>query len=72
MGGRKMQETLRQLREAWKQTDQGGLPNHALWKRFDTACNEAYKVVQAWLDQVRQESAAHRGQRLALIEEVKS
>jgi len=30
MGGRKMQEALRQLREAWKQTDQGGLPNHAL------------------------------------------
>ena len=24
MGGRKMQEALRQLREAWKQTDQGG------------------------------------------------
>ena len=72
LGGRKMQEALRQLREAWKQTDQGGLPNHALWKRFDTACNEAYKVVQAWLDQVRQESAAHRGQRLALIEEVKA
>ena len=53
MGGRKMQESLRQLREQWKQTDQGGMPNHALWKRFDAACNEAYKVVQEWLDKLK-------------------
>ncbi len=72
MGGRKMQENLRQLREGWKQTDQGGLPNHGLWKRFDAACNEAYKNVQAWLDQIKQESAAHRAQRMALMEEVKA
>ncbi len=72
MGGRKMQEALRQLREAWKQTDQGGLPNHALWKKFDAACNEAYKSVQAWLDQVKQESAAQKSLRLQLIEEVKA
>jgi len=72
MGGRKMQEALRQLREAWKQTDQGGLPNHALWKKFDAACNEAYKSVQAWLDQVKQESAAQKSLRLELIEEVKA
>ena len=72
LGGRKMQEALRQLREAWKQTDQGGLPNHALWKKFDAACNEAYKTVQAWLDQVKQESAAQKSLRLQLIEEVKA
>jgi ATP-dependent RNA helicase SUPV3L1/SUV3 len=72
MGGRKMQENLRQLRESWKQTDQGGLPNHGLWKRFDAACNEAYKTVQTWLDQIKQESAAHRAQRVALMEEVKA
>ncbi|MGV0960518.1 MAG: DUF349 domain-containing protein [Limnohabitans sp.] len=72
MGGRKMQENLRQLRESWKLTDQGGLPNHTLWKRFDAACNEAYKAVQAWLDQIKQESAAHRAQRVALMEEVKA
>lgn len=72
MGGRKMQENLRQFRDSWKQTDQGGLPNHALWKRFDAACNEAYKTVQAWLDQIKQESAAHRAQRVALMEEVKA
>jgi len=71
MGGRKMQEALRQLREDWKQADQGGLPNHALWKRFDAACNNAYKVVQAWLDKIKHEAAEHRAQRLALIEEVK-
>ena len=72
MGGRKMQETLRSLREQWKQTDQGGAPNHAMWKRFDEACNEAHKVVEAWLDKVRAESAEHKAQRLALIEEVKA
>lgn len=71
-GGRKVQETLRQLREQWKQVDQGGVPNHALWKRFDEACNEAHKVVEAWLEKVRAESAEHRQQRLALIEEVKA
>ena len=70
-GGRKMQEQLRALREQWKQTDQGGAPNHAMWKRFDDACNEAHKVVEAWLDKVKAEAAEHRAQRLALIEEVK-
>ena len=72
LGGRKMQEALHQLREAWKQTDQGGLPNHALWKKFDAACTEAYKTVQAWLGQRKQESAAQKSQRLQLIEEVKA
>jgi len=71
-GGRKMQEQLRALREQWKQTDQGGAPNHALWKRFDDACNEAHKVVEAWLDKVKAEAAEHKTQRLALIEEVKA
>lgn len=70
IGGRKMQETLRSLREQWKQTDQGGVPNHAMWRRFDEACNEAHKVVEAWLDKVRAESAEHKAQRLALIAEV--
>jgi hypothetical protein len=70
IGGRKMQETLRSLREQWKQTDQGGAPNHSMWKRFDEACNDAHKVVEAWLDKVRAESAEHKAQRLALIEEV--
>ena len=70
MGGRKVQESLRTLREQWKQTDQGGVPNHALWKRFDEACNEAHKVVEAWLDKVKAETAAHKAQRLELIAEV--
>jgi ATP-dependent RNA helicase SUPV3L1/SUV3 len=70
IGGRKMQELLRNLRDQWKQTDQGGAPNHAMWKRFDEACNEAHKVVEAWLDKVRAESAEHKAQRLALLEEV--
>lgn len=70
-GGRKMQEMLRSLRDQWKQVDQGGPPNHALWKRFDEACNEAYKVVQEWLDKVKGEAAENRAARLALIQEVK-
>ena len=68
--GRKLQDTLRQLREAWKQTDQGGQPNHALWKKFDQACNRAYPFVQAWLEKAKAESQAHREQRLALLAEV--
>jgi predicted secreted protein len=72
LGGRKVQEALRSLREQWKQTDQGGVPNHAMWKRFDEACNEAHKVVEVWLEKVKAESAEHRAQRLALIEEVRA
>jgi ATP-dependent RNA helicase SUPV3L1/SUV3 len=71
LGGRKLQEALRQLRAQWKTTDQGGNPNQALWKRFDEACNEAHKVVEAWLAQVRQQGEAHRAARLALIDEVR-
>jgi ATP-dependent RNA helicase SUPV3L1/SUV3 len=72
IGGRKMQETLRSLRDQWKTTDQGGQANHALWKRFDEACTEAHKVVEVWLTQVRQQADAHKAQRLAIIEELKA
>jgi ATP-dependent RNA helicase SUPV3L1/SUV3 len=72
LGGRKQQEAVRNLRDAWKQTDQGGVPNHGMWKRFDDACNEAYKLVEAWLEKVKAEEGAHKAQRLALIEEVKA
>ena len=71
LGGRKMQETLRTLREQWKQADQGGTANHALWKKFDEACNAAHKVVEDWLDKMRTEATENRAQRLALIEELK-
>jgi ATP-dependent RNA helicase SUPV3L1/SUV3 len=70
IGGRKMQESLRALRDQWKLTDQGGVPNHTMWRRFDEACNEAYKVVEAWLDKVKTEAVENKAQRLALIEEV--
>jgi hypothetical protein len=72
VGGRKMQDKLRQLRDSWKQIDQGGLPNHALWKRFDAACNEAYKAVLAWLEQMKKDSAEQRAQRVTLMDEVKA
>jgi ATP-dependent RNA helicase SUPV3L1/SUV3 len=70
LGGRKMQEVLRGLRESWKQADHGGAPNHALWKRFDEACNQAHKLVEEWLGKLKAESAAHKAQRMALIQEV--
>lgn len=72
VGGRKMQDKLRHLRDGWKLIDQGGLPNHALWKRFDAACNEAYKAVLAWLEQMKKDSADQRAQRVALMDEVKA
>ncbi|MBP7302522.1 MAG: DUF349 domain-containing protein, partial [Brachymonas sp.] len=63
---------LRQLREQWKEVDQGGVPNHALWRRFDQACNEAYRIVQAWLAHMKQQAAEQKGLRLALLTEVKA
>ena len=72
IGGRKIQENLRQLREQWKLTDQGGIPNHGLWKRFDEACNDAHKVVEVWLEKLKLESAENKAQRLALIAELKA
>ncbi|MDR0214998.1 MAG: DUF349 domain-containing protein [Comamonas sp.] len=72
LGGRKIQETLRNLREQWKQADQGAMANHALWKKFDEACNAAYKVVESWHDKIRQDSTQAKTQRLALIEEIKA
>ncbi|WP_424859537.1 DUF349 domain-containing protein [Tepidimonas sp. HKU77] len=70
--GRKLQETIRQLREQWKQIDQGGTSNHALWKRFDEACNQAYQAVEAWRRELKAQNEAARQARLALIEEVKA
>lgn len=69
---RKLQDLLRQLREQWKEVDQGGLPNHALWRRFDQACNEAYRIVQAWLAQMKQQAAEQKALRLGLLDELKS
>lgn len=72
LGGRKLQETLRNLREQWKKIDKEAAPNPALWRRFDVACNRAHEVVDVWLKEARAQTAAHKAQRLALIEEVKA
>ena len=69
-GGRKQQDALRVMREQWKTSDQGGTPNHALWKRFDDACNEAHKVVEVWLETVKEQSEATKAQRKVLTDEV--
>ncbi len=70
LGGRKQQDALRHMRDLWKTSDQGGTPNHALWKRFDDACNEAYKVVETWLETVKEQTEAVKAQRQVLIDEV--
>ena len=70
MGGRKQQDALRVMREQWKTSDQGGTPNHAMWKRFDEACNEAHKVVEVWLETVKEQTEATKAQRKVLIDEV--
>ncbi len=70
--GRKMQEQLRHLRDQWKQLDKAAPPNHALWKRFDDACNRAHAVVEVWLHKVKAESSEHKARRLALIEDLQA
>ena len=72
LGGRKMQETLRTLREQWKATDQGGTPNHALWKKFDEACTAAHKLVEAWIGKLKEQNETIRAQRLGLVDELKA
>jgi hypothetical protein len=72
MGGRKQQDAIRNLRDQWKQADQGGIPNHGLWKRFDDACNEAHKLVEAWLEEVKAKSAVVIAERTALLDKLKA
>lgn len=70
--GRKQQEAIRQLREQWKQSDQGGMANHAAWKHFDDACNAAHQVVEAWLAKVREQEGQVKAVRDALLAEVRA
>jgi hypothetical protein len=70
--GRKQHDSIRTLRDQWKQADQGGIPNHGLWKRFDDACNEAHKLVEAWLEEVKAKSAVVIAERTALLEKLKT
>ncbi len=72
MGGRKLQEAIRKLRDEWKAADQGGPPNHALWKRFDRAVSTAHVFVDEWITGVRAQAAEHKAQREALIDEVRA
>ena len=72
LGGRKLQEALRHLREQWKQLDLGGPPNHVLWKRFDEACTTAYARGEAWLETIKAEEGAAKDKRQALIDELRA
>ena len=70
--GRKQQETIRQLREQWKQSDQGGMANHAAWKHFDDACNIAHQVVETWLQKVREQEGQVKATRDSLLAQVQA
>lgn len=70
--GRKMQDAIRQLRQEWKTADQGGYPNHGLWRRFDAACNTAYATVEGWLGQLKQEAGEHRKRRAELMQDLQT
>ena len=48
------------------------MPNHGLWKKFDEACNQAYKVVEAWLEKTREQQEAILAQRRALMDELRA
>jgi hypothetical protein len=74
MGGRKLQEQLRGLREQWKRADSahGALPGATLFKAFDTACVELHQWVDVWLKQVKEQSEQTKAQRQALMDEVRT
>ncbi len=72
LGGRKLQEQLRQARQQWREIDQGAAPNHSLWKQFDAACTNVYQQVQQWLERMRTETGEQKNQRMALLEELKA
>lgn len=67
---KKQQAALKALRDAWKETDTGGMPNHALWARFDSACTQAFGVVDAWRKEQRAVEAASKTEREALLQEL--
>jgi ATP-dependent RNA helicase SUPV3L1/SUV3 len=74
LGGRKLQEQLRGLREQWKRADSahGALPGATLFKAFDAACVALHQWVDAWLKQVKEQSEQTKAQRQALMDEVRA
>ena len=74
VGGRKLQEQLRGLREQWKRADSahGALPGATLFKAFDAACVELHQCVDAWLKEVKAQSEQTKAQRQALMDEVRA
>jgi ATP-dependent RNA helicase SUPV3L1/SUV3 len=74
VGGRKLQEQLRGLREQWKRADSahGALPGATLFKAFDTACVELHQRVDVWLKGVKEQSEQTKAQRQGLMDEVRA
>jgi hypothetical protein len=61
------QKSLRDLRQEWKILDQSGPANQKLWHAFDGICNQAYRVVTAWLNQLKAQEYKIQEARQALI-----
>lgn len=74
VGGRKLQEQLRGLREQWKRADSahGALPGATLFKAFDTACVELHQRMDVWLKGVKEQSEQTKAQRQGLMDEVRA
>lgn len=74
VGGRKLQEQLRGLREHWKRADSahGALPGATLFGAFDAACVALHQWVDVWLKQVKEQSEQTKAQRQALMDEVRA
>lgn len=62
------------LRSRWKELDRtSGVAAHALWERFDAACNSAYKIADAYFKQQAQLRLTNLGlaeAQLAAMDEV--
>ncbi|MCC6853296.1 MAG: DUF349 domain-containing protein [Rubrivivax sp.] len=65
---RQLVETITDLRARWKALDhQGGSVSHALWKRFDTALESAYRPVALQLEAQRNARARNLHERERLL-----
>jgi exonuclease SbcC len=60
---------IKELRTTWKTLDSvEGAASRALWKRFDGACERAYKPCQVYFEAQNHERQRHLAKKLALCE----
>jgi|GEM_PF-6686102 len=59
------------LRSRWKELDRtSGAAEHAMWERFDAACNRAYKIADAYFKQQAQLRLTNLGVAEAMLAEI--